>query len=98
MEKMIFLNSTLRVGVGCFLLNLVELHYLNGVFTSQPLFVACPAAANSEVGLSILPCSALMRTGLGSRCPPAGECLGSADPQNSALQAPCTVVRGAGSA
>lgn len=40
-EKMIFLNFMFGVGVGCFLLNLAELHYLGWVFTCRFLFAAC---------------------------------------------------------
>ncbi|XP_044531527.1 gap junction delta-2 protein-like [Gracilinanus agilis] len=40
-EKMIFLNFMFGVGLGCFLLNLAELHYLGWLFTFRMLFKAC---------------------------------------------------------
>ncbi|XP_051852465.1 gap junction delta-2 protein-like [Antechinus flavipes] len=40
-EKMIFLNFMFGVGLGCFFLNLAELHYLGWLFTFRMLFRAC---------------------------------------------------------
>lgn len=69
MEKMIFLNFLFGMEVSCFLLTLVELHCLGWVFTRAALFAACASCCH------ILPCSTLMKTGLGSRCPLASKCL-----------------------
>ncbi|XP_031824596.1 gap junction delta-2 protein-like [Sarcophilus harrisii] len=40
-EKTIFLNFMFGVGLGCFFLNLAELHYLGWLFTFRMLFRAC---------------------------------------------------------
>ncbi|OCT91109.1 gap junction delta-2 protein [Xenopus laevis] len=45
-EKTVFLNFMFGVGLGCFILNLVELHYLGWFYVFRILYLACSACCD----------------------------------------------------
>ncbi|XP_040006938.1 gap junction delta-2 protein-like [Xiphias gladius] len=47
-EKTIFLNFMFSVSLGCFILNIVELHYLGWIYIFRVLFSACCTCCNSN--------------------------------------------------
>lgn len=83
-EKTTYLDFTFKVGVGYFLLSLVEPHHLG----SFPSLWPAAGAATSAGGLPILPYSTLMRTGRGSRFRPADQWSASARHPASSMSQP----------
>ncbi|XP_068187912.1 gap junction delta-2 protein [Antennarius striatus] len=49
-EKTIFLNFMFSVSLGCFILNIVELHYLGWIYIFRVLFSACCTCCNPGIG------------------------------------------------
>ncbi|XP_022064172.1 gap junction delta-2 protein [Acanthochromis polyacanthus] len=49
-EKTIFLNFMFSVSLGCFILNIVELHYLGWIYIFRVLFSACCPCCESDRG------------------------------------------------
>ncbi|XP_068601145.1 gap junction delta-2 protein-like [Brachionichthys hirsutus] len=49
-EKTIFLNFMFSVSLGCFILNIVELHYLGWIYIFRVLFSACCTCCNPGTG------------------------------------------------
>ncbi|XP_028322884.1 gap junction delta-2 protein [Gouania willdenowi] len=47
-EKTIFLNFMFSVSLGCFILNIVELHYLGWIYIFRVLFSACCTCCDSD--------------------------------------------------
>ncbi|XP_066506793.1 gap junction delta-2 protein-like [Hoplias malabaricus] len=47
-EKTIFLNFMFSIGLGCFLLNVVELHYLGWVYVFRIICLACSACCDPD--------------------------------------------------
>uniref|UniRef100_A0A3B5K913 Gap junction protein n=1 Tax=Takifugu rubripes TaxID=31033 RepID=A0A3B5K913_TAKRU len=47
-EKTIFLNFMFSVSLGCFILNIVELHYLGWIYIFRVLFSACCTCCKSD--------------------------------------------------
>uniref|UniRef100_A0A3Q2NT10 Gap junction protein n=1 Tax=Fundulus heteroclitus TaxID=8078 RepID=A0A3Q2NT10_FUNHE len=47
-EKTIFLNFMFSVSLGCFVLNIVELHYLGWIYIFRVLFSACCVCSDSD--------------------------------------------------
>ncbi|XP_028277605.1 gap junction delta-2 protein [Parambassis ranga] len=47
-EKTIFLNFMFSVSLGCFILNIVELHYLGWIYIFRVLFSACCTCCESD--------------------------------------------------
>ncbi|XP_038145359.1 gap junction delta-2 protein [Cyprinodon tularosa] len=47
-EKTIFLNFMFSVSLGCFVLNIVELHYLGWIYIFRVLFSACCTCCDTE--------------------------------------------------
>ncbi|KAM4727179.1 gap junction delta-2 protein isoform 1-T2 [Anableps anableps] len=47
-EKTIFLNFMFSVSLGCFILNIVELHYLGWIYIFRVLFSACCMCCDSD--------------------------------------------------
>ncbi|KAM3601155.1 uncharacterized protein V6R79_008504 [Siganus canaliculatus] len=47
-EKTIFLNFMFSVSLGCFILNIVELHYLGWIYIFRVLFSACCTCCRSD--------------------------------------------------
>lgn len=47
-EKTIFLNFMFSVSLGCFILNIVELHYLGWIYIFRVLLSACCTCCNSD--------------------------------------------------
>uniref|UniRef100_A0A3P8SGR0 Uncharacterized protein n=1 Tax=Amphiprion percula TaxID=161767 RepID=A0A3P8SGR0_AMPPE len=47
-EKTIFLNFMFSVSLGCFILNIVELHYLGWIYIFRVLFSACCPCCESD--------------------------------------------------
>lgn len=49
-EKTIFLNFMFSIGLGCFLLNVVELHYLGWVYVFRIICLACSTCCEPDGG------------------------------------------------
>ncbi|KAJ8266378.1 hypothetical protein GJAV_G00129750 [Gymnothorax javanicus] len=49
-EKTIFLNFMFSISLGCFILNIVELHYLGWVYIFRILCSACSTCCEPEIG------------------------------------------------
>ncbi|XP_069040377.1 gap junction delta-2 protein [Lepisosteus oculatus] len=68
-EKTIFLNFMFGVSLGCFVLNIVELHYLGWVYTFRVLCSACCACCRpregSLVGVGLYSCNSPLFLQLG---------------------------------